>query len=159
MTLLSLVLALTPSIQAVEYDHAVEFSRYKTWSWQAGVVVPSDAVPDQRIREALVRGLAARGLSEVASDATLIVRYHAARRTRTDLPPFDSRSGAPPTGIRFVETGSLVIDLLDAASGKVVWRGHAADVLTYGPNEIAAQIDGAVAALLAQFPPAIESRP
>ncbi len=156
---LSLVLLLTPSIQAVEYDHAVDFSRYKTWSWQPGFSVPPDAVHDTRIREAVARGLAARGLSKVDSDATLLVRYHAARSTRIDLLPLDSASGAPSTGIRYVETGSLVIDLLDAGSGKVVWRGHAKDVLRYGPKEITAQIDGAVAVLLAQFPPATESKP
>jgi hypothetical protein len=148
-----MVLLLTSFIQAVEYDHAVDFSRYKTWSWQAGVPVLPEPVPDKRIREALARGLAARGLSNVDSDATLLVRYHAARTTRIDLLPLDSGSGAPPTGIRYVETGSLVIDLLDAASGKVVWRGHAAGVLRYGPKEVTAQIDAAVAELLAQFPP------
>ena len=153
MTLLTMVLLLTSSIQAVEYDHAVDFSRYKTWSWQAGVVVPPEPVPDKPIRKALARGLAARGLSNVDSDATLLVRYHAARRLQIDLLSLDAGSGAPPTGIRYVDTGSLVIDLLDAASGKVVWRGHATGVLRYGPEEVAAQIDAAVAELLARFPP------
>jgi len=153
MTLLTILLLLSSSVQAVEYEHAVDFSRYKTWSWQAGVPVPPELVPDQRIRESMARGLAARGLSNVSSDATLLVRYHATRSTRIDLLPLDSGSGAPPTGIRYVETGSLVIDLLDAASGKVVWRGHASGVLRYGPKEIAAQIDAAVAELLARFPP------
>ena len=153
MTFLTMVLLLTSSIQAVEYDHAVDFSRYKTWTWQAGVPVAPEPVPDKRIREALARGLALRGLSNVASDATLLVSYHAARRTRIDLLPLDSGSGGPPTGIRYVETGSLAIDLLDAASGKVVWRGHATGVLRYGPEEVGAQIDAAVAELLARFPP------
>ncbi len=153
MTLLTMVLLLTSVIQVVEYDHAVDFSRYKTWSWQAGVPASPEPVPDKAIREALARELAARGLSNVDSDATLLVRYHAARRTRIDLLPLDASSGAPPTGIRYVETGSLVIDLLDAASGKVVWRGHAAGALRYGPMEVTAQIDAAVAELLARFPP------
>lgn len=153
MTLLAMVLLLTSSIQAVEYDHDVDFSRYKTWSWQTGVPVPPEPVPDKRIREAVARGLAARGLTSVDSDATLLVRYYAARSTRIDLLPLDSGSGAPPTGIRYVETGSLVVDLVDAASGKVVWRGHATGVLRYGPKEITAQIDAAVAELLARFPP------
>jgi hypothetical protein len=148
-----MVLLLASSIQTVEYDHTVEFSRYKTWSFQVGVPVPPEPVPDKRIREALARGLAARGLSKVDSDAALLVRYHAARTTRIDLLPLDSGSGAPPTGIRYVETGSLAIDLIDAASGKVVWRGHAQGVLRYGPQEIAAQIEAAVAELLAQLPP------
>lgn len=153
MTLLTVVLLLASSTQSVEYDHAVDFSRYKTWSWQAGVLAPSQPVVDKQIREALARGLAARGLSSVDSDATLLVKYHAAKTTRIDLLPLDSGSGTPPTGIRYAATGSLVIDLLDAASGKVVWRGHAADVLKYGPKEITAQIDAAVAELLAGFPP------
>ena len=153
MSLMVLVLLLTSSGQAVEYDHKADFSRYKTWSWQAGVPVPPEPVPDKPIREALARELAARGLSRVDSDPTLLLRYHAARSTRIDLLPLDSGSGAPPTGIRYVETGSLVIDLLDAASGKVVWRGHATGVLRYGPDQVAAQIDAAVAELLARFPP------
>ena len=153
MTLLTMVLLLTSSIQAVEYDHGVDFSRYKTWSWQAGVPLPPQPGPDKRIREAVGRGLAARGLTSVDSNATLLVRYYAARSTRIDLLPLDSGSGAPPTGIRYVETGSLAVELLDAASGKVVWRGHATGALRYGPKEIAAQIDAAVAELLARFPP------
>jgi hypothetical protein len=153
VTILTTILLLTSSLQAVEYDHAVDFSRYKTWSWQAGVPVPPDLVHDKRIREAVARELAGRGLSRVDSDPTLLVRYYAARSTRIDLLPLDSGSGAPPTGIRYVETGALVIDLLDTASGKVVWRGHATGVLRYGPKEIAAQIDSAVAELLARFPP------
>ena len=153
MTLLTMVLLLTSSIQAVEYDHGVDFLRYKTWSWQAGVLLPQEPVPDKRIREAVARGLAARGLTSVDSNATLLVRYYAARSTRIDLLPLDSGSGAPPTGIRYVETGSLAVELLDAASGKVVWRGHATGALRYGPKEIAAQIDAAVAELLARFPP------
>ena len=153
MTLLTMFLLLASSLQAVEYDHDVDFSRYTTWSWQSGVPVPPELVPDKRIREALARGLASRGLSEVDSDSTLLVRYYATRSTRIDLLPLDSGSGAPPTGIRYVETGSLVIDLLDAASGKVVWRGHAVGALRYGPIEVMTQIDAAVAELLARFPP------
>ena len=153
MTFLTMVLLLASSIQAVEYDHAVDFSRYQTWSWQGGDTTPSNPVADRRIRDAVARGLAARGLSSVDSNATLLVRYYAARSTRIDLLPLDSGSGAPPTGIKYVETGSLVVDLLDAASGKVVWRGHAKGVLRYGPTELAAQIDAAVAELLARFPP------
>jgi hypothetical protein len=61
VTLLTILLLLASSLQAVEYDHAVDFSRYTTWSWQAGVL-PPELVPDQRIREALARELAACGL-------------------------------------------------------------------------------------------------
>jgi hypothetical protein len=148
-----MMLLLTSSLQAVEYDHAVDFSQYRTWSWQAGVPVPPEPVPDRRIREAVARELAARGLAKVERDPALLVRYHAARSTRIELLPLDSGSAAPLTGVRYVETGSLVVDLLDAVSGRVVWRGHATGALRYGPKEIAAQIDAAVAELMSRFPP------
>jgi len=45
------------------------------------------------------------------------------------------------------------VDVLDAASGSVVWRGHATGALKYGPTEIAEQIKAAVHQLLEQFPP------
>jgi len=148
-----MVLFLASSLQTVEYDHDVDFSRYKTWSWQAGVSDPSNPVVEKRIREALAKGLAAQGLSKVDSDARLLVKYQAARTTRIEILPLESRCGAPPTGIRDGETGAVVIDLLDAASGKVVWRGHAVGALRYGPIEVMTQIDAAVAELLARFPP------
>jgi len=150
---MTMILLLASSLPAVEYDHDVDFSRYKTWSWQAGGTAPTDPVAHKAIREALARGLAARGLSRVDSDATLLVTYHAALTRRIDVVSLDSGFKDPPTGIRYAETGTLVIDLLDAASGEVVWRGHAAGVLRYGPKEVTAQIDAAVAELLARFPP------
>lgn len=152
MTLLTMTLLLASSLQVVEYDPEVDFSRYKTWSWQADGTAAADPVVDKRIRDALARGLAARGLSSVGSDATLLVRYHAARTKRIEIVSRDPGFKDPPTGIRYAETGSLVVELLDAASGKVVWRGQATGVLKYGPQEIKAQIDAAVAELLAAVP-------
>jgi hypothetical protein len=149
MTFLLLAASTTTS---VEYDHQVDFARFKTWSWHAGGTAALNPATDKVIHDAIEKGLAARGLTRVASDATLFVVYHASRTTQIDLVPFDSPSPAPPTGIRYAQKGSLVIDLLDATSAKVVWRGHAAGLLKYGPKEIEAQIDAAVAEMLEGLP-------
>ena len=154
MTLLmTLLLAAGPITTSVEYDHQVDFSRYKTWSWHEGGNRAMNPVTDKAIRDAIEKGLAGRGLSRVDAGATLFVVYHAARTTQIDIAPLNSASPAPPSGIRYVQKGSLLIDLLDAGSGKAVWRGHAAGVLQYGPKEIAAQVDAAVGEILARFPP------
>jgi len=139
---------------AVEYDHQVDFSQYRTWSWHEGGTAAMNPVTDKAIRDAIVKGLAARGLSRVDTGSTLFVVYHASRTTQIDLVPLNSASPAPPSGIRYAQKGALVIDLLDAASGKVVWRGHATGVLRYGPKEIAAQVDAAVEEMLVRFPTA-----
>jgi len=78
--------------------------------------------------------------------------YHASRTTQIDVVPVKSASPAPPSGIRYFQKGSLVVDVLDAGSGRVVWRGEAAGLLRYGPKEIAAQVDAAVEEMLARFP-------
>ena len=154
MTLLmTFLLAAGPVTTSVEYDHQVDFSQYKTWSWHEGGTPAMNPVTDKAIRDAIEKGLAARGLSRVDAGATLFVVYHAARTTQIDIAPLNSASPAPPTGIRYVQKGSLLVDLLDAASGKVVWRGQAAAVLRYGPKEIAAQVDAAMEEMLARFPP------
>jgi hypothetical protein len=148
MTILLLAASTTTS---VEYDHQVDFLRYKTWSWHAGGTAASP-VTDKTIRDAIEKGLAARGLTRVDSGATLFVVYHASRTTQIDLVPLKSASPVPPTGIRYAQKGALVIDLLDAQSAQVVWRGHAAGVLRYGPKEIEAQVIAAVDEMLAGLP-------
>jgi Domain of unknown function (DUF4136) len=154
MTLLmTLLLVAGPVTTSVEYDHQVDFSQYKTWSWHEGSTAAMNPVTDKAIRDAIEKGLVARGLARVDAGSTLFVVYHAARTTQIDIAPLNSTSPAPPTGIRYVQKGSLLVELLHAASGKVVWRGQAAGVLRYGPKEIAAQVEAAVEEMLARFPP------
>jgi Domain of unknown function (DUF4136) len=153
MLVMALLLVAGSVTTSVEYDHQVDFSQYKTWSWHEGGTAAMNPVTDKAIRDAIEKGLAARGLSRVDAGATLLVVYHAARTTQIDIVPLNSTSPAPPTGIRYVQKGSLLVDVLDAGSRKVVWRGHAAGVLRYGPKEIAAQVDAAVEEVLARFPP------
>jgi hypothetical protein len=88
----------------------------------------------------------------VETGASLLVRYYAASTTRIDVGPFDAGSPAPPSGIRYVQTGSLVVDLTDAATGNLVWRGHVVGALRQGPGEIAEQIRTAVGELMGKLP-------
>ena len=143
----------TGTATSVEYDSQVDFSQYKTWSWHQPVTHATHPVTDKRIREAIENGLIARGVSRVETDATLLVVYHASRTIELGLAPIKNGVPATPTGIRYVEKGSLVVDMLDAASGNVVWRGHAAGALKFGPSEIAEQVKAAVEKLLENFPP------
>jgi hypothetical protein len=149
MTLLLLAAATAPS---VEYDPQVDFSRYGTWSWHGPVTPAANPVSDLRIREAIEGGLVARGIRRVDKGGTLLVVYHASKTTEIDLIPIKN-AVSTPTGIHYVEKGSLIVEMLDAASGNVVWRGYVTGALKYGPREIAEQIKTAVDKLLENFPP------
>jgi Domain of unknown function (DUF4136) len=151
--LTQLVLLLAAATPSVEYDPNVDFSRYDTWSWHEGVTPSMNPVTDKRIREAIESGLAARGLAHVDGKGTLLVVYHASRSTQIDTSTLTYASPPTKTAIRYVQKASLLVDMLDAASGKVVWRGYATGVLRYGPNEIAEQVKAAIDEMLAGFPP------
>lgn len=159
IALCSVLLLAAATSPSVEYDPEVDFSRYATWSWQDGSTRAFNPVTDTKIREAIESGLAARGLSRVDEKATLLVVYHASHTNEIDMSQL--KYGSPPTktGVRYLQKASLLLDMVDAASGKVVWRGYATGVLRYGPQEIADQVKAAVDGMLASFPPPTTSRP
>jgi hypothetical protein len=157
---LSLGLALSgASAGAVElkvnYDRRSDFTRYKTWRWRKGTPAP-DPAADRQLRDAIESGLAARGLIRVESGGDLEVVYHAAAENKIGVenlayrqPGFDAQA----TRIRYLSVGTLLLDMIDAATKKVVWRGEARDSTTPAARAIERMIDEGVAGLLQDFPP------
>jgi len=139
----------------VNYDLQADFTRYKTWRWRKGTPAP-DPVADKQLRDAIESRLAARGLSRVESRGDLEVVYHVAAENKIGVenisykePFFEGRA----TRIRYLSVGTLVLDMIDASSGKVVWRGEAHDATTPAPRAIERMIDEGIAQLLRDFPP------
>ena len=82
--------------------------------------------------------------------------YHVAAETKIGVenvgykdPFFEGHA----TRIRYLSVGTLVLDMIDASSGKVVWRGEAQDATTPVPRAIERMIDEGIAQLLQDFPP------
>lgn len=59
------------------------------------------------------------------------------------------------TDISEFDQGILFIDIKDAASGKLIWRGTGTDIVSIHatPEKITAQVDEMVTKILDQFPP------
>ena len=57
--------------------------------------------------------------------------------------------------VRTYDQGTLLIDVIDVASDKLVWRGASSQALPNlsDPQRLTDHINAAVAAVLAQFPP------
>jgi hypothetical protein len=139
----------------VNHDWQTDFTRYKTWRWRKGTPAP-DPAADKQLRDAIESTLAARGLSRVESRGDLEVMYHAAAENKIGVeklgysqPGFEGQA----TRIRYLSVGTLVLDMIDASSGKVVWRGEAQDATTPVPRAIERMIDEGIAQLLEDFPP------
>ena len=150
-------------------DHRLEPSRYRTFGWG-----PADALPtgdprldgnpffNDHVQGAVERGLAAKGFELLsAGPPELLIHYHAAVSTRIDVDRLDQEYGycisgdCEPAVVRF-EAGTLVLDIIDARSKTLIWRGWAQNRLQDmidDPDRMARTIDEAVRQMLSRFPP------
>ncbi len=157
-----------------DYDPAFDFSGLRSWDWltdtPAGTVDPRlpTGLVEERIRAALEKHLAARGYQRSGSGTPdFRVGYHAAVEDKVDVRTINRASGYGPgwgagrglmtsdTYVREYEQGTLILDVVDSRSNRLVWRGSAqAEVYSYStPEQREARIDDAVAQILERFPP------
>jgi len=57
------------------------------------------------------------------------------------------------SNLRQIHGGTLVIDIYDGATGKLVWRGTAAEGISSKEKTNQENVDKSVAAMFAKFPP------
>lgn len=157
----------TASAQDVTYDYdkATDFSKIKTYAWIAGTNL-SDEFNHKRIVTAIDAQLTAKGLTQVAAGATpdMLVAYHAAfdKNLQINASSFDSgpwRYGGNRSGSARVEeivNGTLVVDLVDAKTETLIWRGIAKkDIDTNAkPEKRDKNMNKAAEKLFKDYPPA-----
>jgi hypothetical protein len=151
-------------------DRALDISPYKTFDWG-----PADAVPtgDPRldrdpffkdeVQGAVEKQLAAQGIVLAPSgQPDLLVHYHANVARRIDVNRVDSSygycaAGECPAAMEY-EAGTLVLDVIDARTNRLIWRGWAQrsveDVLD-DRDRMARLIREAVSRMLQRFPRAL----
>jgi len=148
-------------------DRNLDFSKYKTFDWG-----PADALPtgDARldgdpffkdhVQGAVERGLAARGIELASSNPDLVIHYHANITERIDVNKADRAYGycrasdCPPDTV-YYEAGTLVLDVMDARTNTLVWRGWAQNSVEdelRNQDKMAKTIDRAVSEMLRQLP-------
>jgi hypothetical protein len=117
-----------------DYDRGADFSKFKTYAWVRGTSV-NDELNHKRIVRAVDTQMASRGFakSESATDADVLVAYHASFDKNLQINGFSSgwggyRFGGNRTGMATVDqilVGTLAIDIVDAKTKTIVWRGTA----------------------------------
>jgi len=115
-------------------ERGADVSRYRTYDW---AVVPPEATGDprldsnrffdDRIHDAVEKALATRGFEKAdAAEAQLLLHYHVSMTQEIDLGPADPNYGVCDTCRPTVyDAGTLLIDLMDSRTDKLVWRGWA----------------------------------
>ena len=158
-----------------DYDPTADFAGYRTFDWFPGgreltgnVEIDSPFL-DERIRAAVGRELITKGYEKVANQTPdFYVNYHVSVQQKLTSSGMNVGYGVGSYGswggvgigmstnpIRQYEQGTLVIDFVDAASRKLVWRGTGSKALSSNPTpqNTTATIDTAAREILAQFPP------
>ncbi|MCW8798484.1 MAG: DUF4136 domain-containing protein [Prosthecochloris sp.] len=176
--LLLLVLASCSSVSVVsDYDRVFDFSRFQTYRWpiagegiRQGDLLVQNPLVYKRVQSAVDRELQQKGFHRSSSEsADFILHVHAGVKQVKSYQPhygvaFPLRGGwyrpwwgayGGFTSVSYYEEGTLVVDIIDAGTKDMVWRGMAKRIVRqYGsPEAMQKDIDDAVRRVLAEFPP------
>lgn len=157
--------AVSSSAQQVntDYDRGANFSQYKTYSWEQ--VMTKNALNVDRIKSAVNAALQARGWTEVDSGGDISVVAMGMTRDQQTLNTFYDGFGGgwgwrgfgdfgdATTTTETYTVGTLVIDLFDTKSKKLVWRGKASDALSNNSDKNIKKLNKAVQKMFRHFPP------
>jgi hypothetical protein len=149
-----------------DFDHQANFSRYKTYSWQE--IKPANSLWDARIKNAVDAQLAAKGWTQVDSGGDVAVVAIKTTQTQRSLQTFYDGFGGGWGWRRFggggfgeattteqdYKEGTLVVDLYDAKTKQLIWRGSAEDTLSDKAEKNEKNLDKGVAKMFKKFPPA-----
>jgi hypothetical protein len=152
-----------------DYDHSANFSAYHTYEWMSGKQEATgdrrldNSLVDARIRTAIGAQLRSKGYtSPVNGSPDFYVAYHVGvkdmmKGSSTQNYIGDRVHGTYTTisDIQPYKEGTLLVDIVDAASKQLVWQASALAEIDPGmtPEERDERISGIVHAMLSQFPP------
>ena len=144
-----------------DFDRNTDFSQYKTYSWEK--VQTQDPLWVDRIKEAVNAALASKGWTQVPSGGNVaIVAVEMTRNQRTLNTFYNGFGGGwrwgggfgnATTTVDNYKVGTLVVDLFDANSKKVIWRGSSSDTLSSKSDKNIKALDKGVEKMFDQFPP------
>jgi len=151
-----------------DFDHQANFSQYKTYSWQA--IKPENSLWDSRIKNAVDAQLAAKGWTQVDSGGDVAIMAIKTSQTQRTLQTFYDGLGGGWGWRRFggggfggfgesttteqdYKEGTLVVDMYDAKTKQLIWRGSAQDMVSNKAETNEKNLNKGVAKMLKNFPP------
>jgi hypothetical protein len=159
-----------------DYDPSADFASLQTWAWlphagRSGDPRLDNALLDSRIRAAVESELAAKGYTRASSgEPDFRVTYHLSveGKLQVDTVYRDYPRGRygrvgyrrgswghTETRVREYDEGTLLIDVLQAESGALLWRGSGVATVRQEstPEKRTKRINTAVEKILERFPP------
>jgi len=170
---LALLAAAEPAMAAgtaqtsIDFDGSTDFSRYKTYAWGQNTS-SGNPVADEHIVSWIEEQLTAAGWTKVttAAEAQVIIAEHATVKNDTSVDTFYTGwgtgwgwtgfgpgAGSATTVSQTFRSGTLMIDMFDASTKKLIWRGTAQGALSTKPEENYPKVEKIIGRLFKKFPP------
>lgn len=166
VTLTSLALMGCATITAGSYsDRNIDFAQYRTYDWGPPDALPTgdprlDANPffEDQFEGAVERQFARAGFGRDSENPDLIVHYHANITQRFEVHgvegPCTGSEDCEPRATEY-DSGTLVLDIVDARTKKVVWRGWSQGTMNgviNNQDRLAEHIQASVRRMFEEFP-------
>jgi len=158
-----------------DYDETVDFRGRTSYAWLEPPLIETPVaegeVPDPfarnslldgRVRAAVERTLEARGFRKSEEDPAFRLQYFVTLQDKTKIRPstgggyyggrYGGFVGVGGSSSYDYQEGTLIIDFVDARTGRIAWRGWAVGSNREGYYS-AERIERSVTKILAQFPP------
>jgi hypothetical protein len=167
----AVVAACSSITTSADWDQAADFSQYKTYAWK-DVEPMQNQLTEERLKSAIDRALASKGLTKVDSNPDLWVVMHARLSKETQINTYNTGwgyggwggygwgawgggMGTSTSTVNEIPVGNLVVDLVDTKKNQMIWRGHASKTLdpNASPETKEKNINEAVTKMFATYPP------
>jgi len=143
-----------------DYDRGANFSRYKTFSFEK--VQTQDPLWVDRIKSTVSAALTAKGLSQVDSGGDVSIVAIEMTKTQQRLDTFYNGFGGgwrwggfgdSTTNVENYKVGTLVVDLFDAKTKELLWRGSSSDTVSNKSANNIKNLDKGVQKMFKNYPP------
>ncbi len=146
----------------IDFDKGFNFSTVKTYSIKVGTTWGND-LSERRVLTEIDQEIASKGWKKAPdAEANVQVILHGATQTKRNASTFYSGMGgyryggfgSAQTVVSEYTVGTLVVDMFDAKTKNLVFRGTAEDELSDNPEKNAKRLEKASTKMFKNFPPA-----
>ena len=139
-----------------DWDANAQFTKYDTYAWMDTPhmqAMQQGTLFDRRLRGSVEEQLTAKGLRKADANgaADLLLVYHTGAKDKIDVQQWGYFGRQ--WDIRQYQQGTLVLDIVDAKSRSIVWRGTATDEISVGADPSSDKVAKTVQKMFERFPP------
>ena len=148
------------------YDHAMDFSDYKTFCWLQGCEFTftgpnylNDSMVIEDIKVAIINELHDKGYVRDENDPDFLIDFHVTVEDKETMVYryneqfMDEEVPLPAEEVYYYREGTLVMDIVDKTSGRMVWRSHVRRYMENNPNPPPGHMKKGIIMALKDFPP------